>query len=256
MIEMAKDMAFAAGEILNQKLQTGVTIERKGRIDLVTDADRAAEEYIVKQLKKLFPHHGILGEEGTRVGGSSEFLWVIDPVDGTTNFAHGFPYFAVSLGLMRGEEVVLGVVYNPQTKECFLAERGSGAFLNGKQLSVSRHKTLEASLLATGFPYDVDTAQENNLASFGRLTIASQGVRCLGSASLDLCQVASGRLEAFWERSLHPWDTAAGSIMVTEAGGRISGCQGQTFRVLGHEICASNGLIHEPLLKLLSEVRG
>jgi myo-inositol-1(or 4)-monophosphatase len=253
-IKRAIDIALAAGEILNEKLSSGVTVEHKGRIDLVTDADRAAEEFIVQQLERLFPRHGVLGEEGTQVEGSSDYLWVIDPVDGTTNFAHGFPYFAVSLGLLRGDDVVLGVVYNPQTKECFAAEKGSGALLNGRKISVSAQSTLEQSLLATGFPYNIDTAEENNLASFARANLITQGVRSLGAASLDLCQVAAGRLDAFWERSLEPWDIAAGSIIVREARGKVTSCQGQTFRTFGREICASNGLIHEGLVRLLSEV--
>lgn len=254
MIKQATQIALDAGEILIEKRAAGLTIEHKGSIDLVTDADRASEKYIVEQLKKSFPHHGILGEEGTRVEGSSDFLWVIDPIDGTTNFAHGFPYFSISLGLLRGDEVVLGVVYNPVTKECFAAELGSGAFLNGERISVSKIETLHESLLASGFPYDIATTKEDNIKSFEIATKVSQGVRCLGSAALDLCHVAVGRLEGFWELSLHPWDIAAGSIVVTEAGGRVSGCRGQKFRPLGHEVCASNGRVHDELLALLTGV--
>ncbi len=252
MIEQATQIALDAGKILIAKLKTGITIQHKGSIDLVTDADRASEEYIVEQLRAAFPNHGILGEEGARVEGSSDFLWVIDPIDGTTNFAHGFPYFSVSLGLLKGDEVVLGVVYNPMTEECFVAQRGSGAFLNGERIAVSTQATLQESLLTTGFPYDIATTTEDNMESFAHATKVTQGVRCLGSAALDLCHVAAGRLEGFWERSLQPWDIAAGSLIVAEAGGQVTGCKGQTFRAMGHEICATNGLIHDELMRLLT----
>ena len=252
MIDQATKIALAAGVILREKLEAGVSIEHKGRIDLVTDADRAAEAFIVQELRKVFPSHGILGEEGARIEGTSDYLWVIDPVDGTTNFAHGFPYFSVSLGLVKGDEVVLGIVHNPMSQECFVAERGSGAFLNGQKLSVSKQTTLEASLLTTGFPYDIATTDETNLKSFELVNKVSQGVRCLGSAALDLCHVASGRLEGFWERSLQPWDIAAGSLIVTEAGGQVTRCNGGGFSPLGHEICATNGQIHQELLHLLA----
>lgn len=251
MIEQAKEIALGAGEILTNKMRTGFKIEHKGSIDLVTDADNASEKYIVEQLKKAFPHHGIMGEEGTRVEGSGDYLWVIDPIDGTTNFAHGLPYFSVSMGLVKGGELVLGVVYNPVINDLFVAERGSGAFLNGRRIAVSKQPTLQASLLASGFPYDIASTSQDNMDSFHLATKASQGVRCLGSAALDLCQVASGRLDAFWERKLQPWDIAAGALMVLEAGGRVSGCHGQTFAPLGYEICASNGLIHDELLRLM-----
>lgn len=238
---------------MKDKLKTGITIEHKGSIDLVTDADRASEEYVVRELTRAFPHHGILGEEGARIQGTSEYLWVIDPIDGTTNFAHGFPYFAVSLGLLKGDEVVLGIVYNPMVEECFVAERGSGAFLNGQRIAVSKQESLQESLLTTGFPYDIATTAQDNMASFAMTNKLSQGVRCLGAASLDLCQVAAGRLEAFWERALQPWDIAAGSLIVEEAGGRVTGCQGQEFRALGHEVCATNGWIHDELIRVLTK---
>lgn len=251
MIERARQIALAAGDILIHKLMTGVTIEHKGSIDLVTDADKASEKYIVGELQKAFPHHGILGEEGARVEGTSDYLWVIDPIDGTTNFAHGFPHFAVSMGLVKDGQVVLGIVYNPKTQELYVAERGSGAFLNDKRIFVSTKSRVQESLLATGFPYDIATTDQDNMKSFHLANKASQGVRCLGSAALDLCQVAAGRIEGFWERSLQPWDIAAGSIIVLEAGGKITGCQGQSFNPLGNEVYASNGLIHDELLELL-----
>lgn len=253
MIEHARKVALGAGEILVQKLEQGFSIEHKGSIDLVTDADKAAEKFVVEQLQKLFPQHGILGEEGARIEGTTDYLWVIDPIDGTTNFAHAFPYFAVSLGLVKGNEVVLGVVYNPVSKECFWAEKGGGAFLNGEKITVSKEEKVLTSLLATGFAYDVATTSQDNVGAYERTLKASQGVRCLGSAALDLCQVAAGRIEAFWERSLMPWDITAGSIIVQEAGGRISSCSGGEFNPLGNEVFASNGLIHDELLSMIRD---
>lgn len=252
MIDRAEKIARAAGQILEDKLHSGFAIEHKGSIDLVTDADKASEKYVVEQLRKHFPHHGILGEEGTKIEGQDDYVWVIDPLDGTTNFAHTFPYFAVSLALIKGTQAVMGVVYNPMARECFLAELGKGAFLNGKRIFVSKQQTVHTSLLATGFPYDIATSSEDNIQSFKLASKASQGVRSLGAASLDLCQVASGRLEAFWERSLQPWDIAAGGLIVSEAGGRVTSCRGLEFDPLGYEIYASNGLIHEELLEILN----
>ncbi|MDI9458176.1 inositol monophosphatase family protein [Candidatus Darwinibacter acetoxidans] len=251
MIEAVKEIALAAGEILMEKLLTGVSVQAKGSIDLVTDADQASEAFVVRELRKRFPEHGILAEEGARREGAGEYLWVIDPLDGTTNFAHGFPYFCVSIGLVQGDETVLAVVYDPVRRECFAAEKGSGAYLNGRRLTVSKTDTVHRSLLATGFPYDIATTSRNNLEAFSRVNKASQGVRSLGAAALDLCQVAAGRLDAFWELSLRPWDLAAGSLMVQEAQGTVTGCAGEKFSPLGHDVCASNGFIHEELLQLI-----
>lgn len=175
MIEAVKEIALAAGEILMEKLLTGVSVQAKGSIDLVTDADQASEAFVVRELRKRFPEHGILAEEGARREGAGEYLWVIDPLDGTTNFAHGFPYFCVSIGLVQGDETVLAVVYDPVRRECFAAEKGSGAYLNGRRLTVSKTDTVHRSLLATGFPYDIATTSRNNLEAFSRVNKASQG---------------------------------------------------------------------------------
>lgn len=251
MLAKVKEIALGAGEILVEKLESGFTIEHKGSIDLVTDADKAAEEYIVAQIKKHFPSHSIRAEEGSNVEESDEFIWFIDPIDGTTNFAHGFPYFATSLGLIKGNEAVLGVVYNPMTKEMFAAEKGRGAFLNDKRIKVSHEKKLQRSLLATGFAYDVATARRDNLKEYEETVKTTQGVRVLGAAALDLCQVAAGRIEAFWELDLQPWDIAAGSVIVTEAGGKVASCSDGQFNPQGHEVLATNGLIHDELLEIL-----
>lgn len=250
-LDVVQEIAIGAGAILIEKFITGVSVQAKGSIDLVTDADKASEAFVVEQLRKRFPQHGILAEEGGRTQGSSDYLWVIDPVDGTTNFAHGFPYFCVSIALVKGEEVVLGVVCDPVRQECFTAEKGSGAFLNGKRIEVSASRTVHESLLATGFPYDVATSDVNNLEQFCRVNKASRGVRSLGAAALDLCQVAAGRLDAFWELALQPWDIAAGGLMVLEAGGRVTGCAGEKFNPLGHDVLGSNGLIHDELLNMI-----
>lgn len=250
-IDVVKEIALGAGEILVEKLHSGVSIQAKGSIDLVTDADKASEAFVVGELRRRFPQHGILAEESGRQGGTSDFLWVVDPLDGTTNFAHRFPYFCVSIALVKGNEVVVGVVYDPIKKECFASEKGSGAFLNDERITVSKSTTVLGSLLATGFPYDIATSTRTNLESFSRVNKASQGVRSLGAAALDLCQVAAGRLDAFWELVLQPWDLAAGGLMVKEAGGRVTDCFGERFNPLGSNVCASNGLIHDELLQLI-----
>lgn len=250
-IERIQEVALEAGEILVEKLNSGFSVEHKGRVDLVTDADKASEKYVVERLTAMFPDHSICAEESGWTEKSSEFVWYIDPLDGTTNFAHGFPYFSVSLALARDGEVILGVVYNPVAKECFTAERGGGAFLNGERLSVSKHAKLQDSLLITGFPYDIATNPDNNMEAFAKAYKASQGVRRNGSAALDLCYVASGRVEAFWEKYLKPWDLAAGSLIVEEAGGKITDCSGNFFQIKADEILASNGLVHDELLGII-----
>ncbi len=252
MLEKAVAVARGAGQILLEKARAGFNIEHKGSIDLVTDADRAAEKYVVRELKKHFPTHSILAEEGGFTARSEKYVWVIDPLDGTTNFAHRFPYYAVSIALAKKGKIMLGVVYNPVLSECFSAQLGDGAFLNGEPIKVSSEKLVLNSLLGTEFPYDVATTDQDNMLSFERATKASQGVRSMGAAALDLCQVACGRLEGFWERDLRPWDIAAGSLIVAEAGGKVSTCGGGTFDPLGSEILVSNGLIHAELLEIIT----
>ncbi len=251
MLEKAQAVALGAGRILLDKARAGFDVEHKGSIDLVTDADRAAEEYVVQELKKHFPTYSILAEEGGFTAGAEEYIWVIDPLDGTTNFAHRFLHYAVSIALARKGKILLGVVYNPVLDECFSAQLGKGAYLNGQRISVSSEKLVLNSLLATGFPYDVATTAQDNMLAFERAMKASQGVRSMGAAALDLCQVACGRLEGFWERDLQPWDIAAGSLIVAEAGGEVSTCRGGAFDPLGSEILASNGRIHGELLKMV-----
>lgn len=244
--EIAVRAALEAGAILRGRLSQTREVAYKGVIDLVTDADRASETLIAERIQGAFPDHGFLGEEGTRGALDAEFGWVVDPLDGTTNYAHSYPHFAVSIGLERRGQVVLGVVYDPMRDELFVAERGRGAELNGARIRTTREDDLLRSLLATGFPYDPGTRDEA-LAIWGRLMGACQGVRRDGAAALNLAWVAAGRLDGFYERNLKPWDMAAGSLLVEEAGGRVSTYDGGAFDPYGIEVVSAGPNLHEPL---------
>jgi myo-inositol-1(or 4)-monophosphatase len=222
MLDFVTDVARRAGALLLDGLERGRTVELKSAYEVVTDVDRASEALIVGAITERFPDHTIIAEEGGGAERGSEFRWVIDPLDGTNNYAHGFPFFAVSIGLLRGDALALGVVYDPLRGELFSAERGSGAFCNGRQLRVSTTPVLAASLLSTGFPYTYGAGGENNRREFDLLQSRTQGVRRAGAAALDLAYVAMGRLDAHWELRLSPWDSAAGALLVLEAGGRLS----------------------------------
>ncbi|MGB4140138.1 MAG: inositol monophosphatase family protein [Limnochordia bacterium] len=251
-LEQVKDLAFTAGKILREHLHDDFSIEYKGEIDLITDADRASEDFLIRAITTLYPQHAILTEEGGKLGDpGSEFLWVIDPLDGTTNFAHRLPYFSVSIALLKNTEPVIGVVYNPIADEMFAAEYGCGAWLNDHPIRVSKTANLKTSLLCTGFPYDMQLKQ-NNIANYARLVVQTQGVLRLGSAALDLCYVACGRFDGFWDFHLKPWDMAAGALVVAEAGGTLSGITKPQFDLHAGEIAASNGLIHQALLNELN----
>jgi myo-inositol-1(or 4)-monophosphatase len=247
---------------LREFLAQGVETEYKGDVDLVTVADRTVEKLIRGRLGETFPEHGIYGEEGTRDRMEGEFRWYVDPLDGTTNFAHGFPQFCVSMGLeqrapgMPADQdgtLVAAVIYDPMRDELFTAERGQGARLNGRTMRVSRISTLAESLLSTGFPSRKRHASPN-VHFYQEFTLRSHGVRRAGSAALDLAYVASGRLEAFWEFNLNPWDTAAGILLVEEAGGRVTDFAGNPFKLDSREILASNGLIQAELVDLFREM--
>ena len=255
-VPKAQEIAREAGACLREYFAKGVETEYKGDVDLVTVADRTAEKLIRTRLGEVFPEHGVYGEEGTRERMESEFRWYVDPLDGTTNFAHGFPQFCVSMGLEHrpagtkaGEDgsLVAGVVYDPMRDELFTAERGRGARLNGKPARVSRIGNLAESLLATGFPSRKRHASPN-IHFYQEFTLRSHGVRRAGSAALDLAYVACGRMEGFWEFNLNPWDTAAGILLVEEAGGRVTDFAGGQFRLASDEILASNGHIHKELI--------
>ncbi len=237
-LNTAVEIAREAGALLAQLFDHPHEISYKRPSDLVTDADRRSEALIVERLRTHFPEHAIVSEEGGGHETSSDYCWYVDPLDGTTNFAHGFPAFAVSLGLVYRHESIAGVVYDPVRKEIFSAERGAGSYLNHKRIRVSKVGSLSESLLATGFPP------------------FSHGIRRPGSAALDLCSVAAGRFEAFWELKLNPWDKAAGSLVVTEAGGRVSDLAGGPLELLGDEILSSNGLVHDEMCRVFTEVAG
>ncbi len=251
-LTVAREAALKAGTILRENIHGDREISYKGEINLVTEMDKRSERTVVEVLRSAFPDHGILAEEETAIENSSGFRWIIDPLDGTTNYAHGYPNFAVSIGLEHAGEVILGVVYDPMRDELFTAESGKGASLNGRAIKVSKADTLIRSLLATGFPYDRMTSEKNNLNYFRALLMASQEVRRSGSASLDLCSVAAGRLDGYWELKLHPWDVAAGSLIVREAGGMVSDFSGIRFSIHDKEIVASNGRIHRRMIEALN----
>lgn len=233
-------------------------VEHKGAVDLVTQADRASEEAIVSALRAAFPGHAILAEEGGGAElGSGGPIWLVDPLDGTTNFAHGFPVFVVSMALRDDAGLAAAVVYDPLRDECFSAARGRGASLNGAPVHVSACPDLDRALLATGFPYDRRTAEDNNVRSFGTFIRRCQGIRRAGAAALDLAYVACGRLDGYWEPRLQPWDVAAGMLIVREAGGRVTdytGDDGQPGTIHNREIVASNGRFHGEMIAVLSEL--
>ncbi|MBI5015637.1 MAG: inositol monophosphatase [Deltaproteobacteria bacterium] len=257
MLVIAEAAARRAGAIQRERYRTGLTVRQKGALDLVTDVDVACEEAIREVLRRRAPGTAVLGEEGGLEGDGAD-RWVVDPLDGTTNYAHGFPVFCVSIAWEAGGRVRAGVVYDPLRDELFGAEEGRGSLLNGAPIRVTRTGTLEDALLATGFPYDRRTNPRNNLDAFARLTLATQGVRRGGAAALDLAYVAAGRLDGFWEPGLKPWDLAAGILLVVEAGGRVTGYAGDPFTLRDSDVVASNGPLHAPLLENVraSEARG
>ena len=251
MIDVAVEAVRAGGRLLCELLERGVKVEYKGAVDLVTEADRAAEELIVGLLRKNFPEDDVIAEEGDYGQRTGERCWVLDPLDGTTNFAHGFPWFAVSLGLLHGTRPVAGVIYNPFYDELYVAEIGQGATLNGSPIRVSATDQIEQSLLATGFPYDRKTSPHNNYDHFIHFQQTAQACRRPGAASLDLASVAAGRFDGYWEMKLKPWDTAAGVVLVREAGGAVSDFSGADFDLFGAEVVASNGRIHARMIEVL-----
>lgn len=250
-VAAAGEIARDAGRILRER-QSGIKIEYKGSADLVTAADRDAEAFIVGRLKQLFPTHGVVAEEGSRRELSSDYRWYVDPLDGTTNFAHQLPFFGVSIGLEHRGEIIAGVVYNPPLDELFAAEPGS-ATLNGKNITVSGITQLSESLLATGFPSQKRHLNPN-IYFYHSMTLRSHGVRRFGSAALDLCYTACGRFEAFWEFKLKPWDVAAGAFILRQAGGTVTDMIGNRHELDSPEILATNGHVHHELLKLFNDI--
>ena len=250
-LDAAIGIAREAGQIL--MAHRGVSFELKGDYDLVTAADRASEQLIVKRLRETFPKHGIVAEEGGRAEMDAELRWYVDPLDGTTNFAHGFPMWNVTLALAQRGEVIAGVVYDPLNRELFAAERGAGARLNGAPIRVSQAETINDSLLSTGFP-SRKRHQNVNIHFYYQLAMLSHGVRRGGSAAIDLAYVSCGRLEAFWEFGLNPWDMAAGTLLVEEAGGKVSGMRGEPLDLNGPYVLADNGRTHQELLDLFADI--
>ena len=254
LLETAVRAGRAAGKLLLEYARSGFRIQHKNPINLVTDADHAAEQLIIGHIRGQFPMHRFLAEEqGLVEQSSSPYLWIIDPLDGTTNFAHGYPVYCVSIGLEYRGRCILGVVFDPSRDELFTATEESGAQLNGQPISVSDTRILDASLLVTGFAYDIRETARNNLDHFAKFALKAQGLRRTGSAALDLCYVAAGRFDGFWEVRLNPWDMAAGSVIVRQANGRLTDFSGADLSIYGQELVASNGHIHQAMLTVLHE---
>lgn len=258
----AAPIALEAGALILHHFKKGVATEYKGDVDLVTVADRASEKLIVDRLHAIFPGHGVYGEEGTRTQLHSEYRWYIDPLDGTTNFAHGFPVFCVSMGLEhrppglpddQDGALVAAVIYDPTRDELFTAETGKGAFLNGYPIHVSQTPTLSESLIATGFP-SRKRHDNPNVFFYQEFTLRSHGVRRAGSAAIDLAYVAAGRFDAYWEFNLNPWDTTAGMLLVIEAGGTVTRFNGSPFRIESREVLATNSRIRDEMLRLFDDM--
>jgi len=252
-LSAAIEISREAGALLSELSTRPLDIGYKRRADLVTIADRRSEALIVGHLRKRFPDHAIVAEEGGNHQSSSDYCWYVDPLDGTTNYAHGFPVYCVTLGLAHRGEVIAGVVFDPTRNELYSAERGAGSYLNDRRLHVSTTETLSESLVGTGFP-PFASNHDLNVEFYFRFTALSHGIRRAGSAALDLCSVAAARFEGFWELKLNPWDKAAGTLMVTEAGGRVGGVRGGAFNLLGDDVFASNGLVHDEMLKTFAEI--
>lgn len=254
MLNFAIETARDAGQILLEKFGRKINITKKGDINLVTEADLASEALIIERIKSYYPKHSILAEEAGNaviIGGENTWKWIIDPLDGTTNYAHGYPCFCVTIALEHEGEIVLGVTFDPTRNELFAAERGRGATLNNKPIRVSETEEMGNALIVTGFPYDF-----KDRADFARhfedMLLSTRGVRRDGSAAIDMAYVACGRFDGFWEEGLNPWDVAAGVLLIEEAGGQVSYYNGSKFSIYTPPIAASNGLIHDQMLKILS----
>lgn len=251
-LDFAVSLAKDCGKIISKSFRKTHSIKYKGPVDIVTEVDIASQHLAVGSIKKAFPHHSILAEEeNTLISNETKFKWIIDPLDGTTNYAHGVPIFCFSIALEVDSEIVLGCAYNPVLNELFYALSGQGAYFNGKKVNVSKNDCLEKSLLSTGFPYDKKTNPDNNFDHFRDISISVRGIRRLGSAVLDLCYTAAGFLDGYWELNLNPWDMALGSLMVKEAGGIVSDFCQKPLNIYNRRILASNGLIHDKLSKIL-----
>jgi myo-inositol-1(or 4)-monophosphatase len=249
--ELAIRAVRESGKIQKEWLRKDKRVELKGAINLVTEVDRRCEQRIIEIIKKAFPEHNILTEETPMPALPSPYRWIIDPLDGTTNYAHGYPCFCTSLALELEGEVILGAIYDPLLDELFTAQKGKGAFLNNERISVSLTDRLTNALICTGFPYDLRESRENNLDHFNNFIMEARAIRRDGSAALDLCYVAAGRFDGFWELKLYAWDVAAGKLLVEEAGGRATDFQGGQLDIHGQQILATNKRIHEEMIRVL-----
>ena len=249
-IEIAKE----AGQIVREGFGKTIDIEFKtNESNLVTQIDKASEKRIIDFVKKEFPNHGILAEESGEIKNTSEYLWVIDPLDGTTNFAHGLPIFSISIGVQKNGITVAGAVYDVMNDIVYSAESGSGAYTNNKRINVSINNKLQRALLVTGFPYNIAENPENAFERFIALTKASRGMRRLGSAAIDFCYVAKGVFDGFWEVYLHPWDICAGKLILEEAGGIVTGFSGETIDIFSNKILATNKCIHDQMMDIINK---
>lgn len=253
--KVATEAALKAGELLVKNLHKVKRVDHKGVVNLVTDIDHKSERLIHRIIRSHFPNHSFFAEEEVREKTSSDYLWTIDPLDGTTNYAHGFPIFCVTISLLKKGEVIMGLTYNPMLGEMFYVERGAGAFLNRRRIQISGTEDLNDSLLATGFPYDLRDSEDNNLDNFSSFVMKAQAVRRAGSAALDLAYTACGRFDGFWEFKLGAWDIAAGCLLVEEAGGRVTNFKGGKVALFTGEVLASNGKIHDQMLKVLRDTK-
>ena len=256
LLRFAEDVARGAGEILRSNYGRKQSIHYKGEINLVTDVDRRSEAYIMDRIMSAYPGHGILSEESSEVLSSSPYRWIVDPLDGTTNYAHGYPCFCVSIAVERDGVLLAGAVFDPLLDELFAATPGGGAFRNGERISVSSTEKLRQSLLSTGFAYDVNTSTDNNFDYFREFVFTGQAIRRDGSAALDMCYLACGRFDGFWELALKPWDTAAGLLILNEAGGLATRLDGSPYDIHKPDILASNGRIHEQMLQTVRKAKG
>lgn len=255
MIELAIRAAREAGAILQDFAARGFQIEHKGRINLVTEADLASERHIKELISSHYPSHRILAEEsGISAHESDEYTWIIDPLDGTTNFSHGFPCYAVSIGVEHKGESIAGVIYDPSRDELFAAERGAGATCNGQKIRVSEIETLERALVVSGFPYDVREKMDEYLPAWREFLNHAQGVRRLGAAAIDMACIANGRMEGFWEKGLNAWDVAAGWVIIEEAGGRVTKLDGSPFDNYSASLLCTNALVHDEMLAVLKSI--
>lgn len=251
--EIVRDLIVATGDYIQRLSNQKKRVYYKGVVDLVTQFDKLSQEMIVKGLLKRFPDFGILSEEKYSYNQEKPVRWILDPLDGTTNFAHNLPIWAISIALEVEREITIGIVYDPTRKELFSAIKGRKAFLNNRKIGVSKVKELSQSLLVTGFPYDVRKSKDNNLNNFVNFSLKAQAVRRLGSAALDLCYTACGRFDGYWEMKLSSWDQAAGYLILKEAGGKITDFKGKPFNIYKNEVLGTNGYIHNQMIKILNK---